>query len=323
MSIYCVRAEFGSLTKYFIEGGYVAIGWMNDVDLSSVVSREELYPLYKKSHPLDTSNIVIGQQVGQIARFLLEIKEGDYVITPAQNTEFIYYGVIQPTGYYFSKESDGCSYPHRKRVTWNKEPIQRSLFSVPFQNTIRSSLTVFKINHEKNFFITIGKLNMVPTDEQKIEYDYYSTILNRILELDDQEFEILITHILTALGFEGSEHTGKVGDGGVDATGELNIANMAKVKLFVQAKRYKLGAKISANVVKALRSNIPSGGQGAFITTADFQEHAKEIAVESGFPRIGLISGTQLVDILAEHWNDIPVEFQEKMNLKTGLVVNY
>ena len=113
-----------------------------------------------------------------------------------------------------------------------------------------------------------------------------------------------------------------ISPGGVEATGELNIANMAKIKLFVQAKRYKLGSKISANVVKALRSNIPAGGQGAFITTADYQKQAKEIAVELGFPRIGLINGQQLVDILTEHWGDLPNEFQQKLNLKIGLIPN-
>lgn len=64
------------------------------------------------------------------------------------------------------------------------------------------------------------------------------------------------------------------------------------------------------------------GRQGAFTTTADYQKKAKEIAVESGFPRVGLINGEQLVDILAEHWHDIPIEFREKMDLKVGLVVN-
>ncbi len=111
-----------------------------------------------------------------------------------------------------------------------------------------------------------------------------------------------------------------MGDGGVDATGELNISNMAKIKLFVQAKRYKLGSRISANVVKSLRANIPSGGQGAFITTSDFQKKAKEIAIETGFPRIGLIDGEQLVDILAEHWDAIPMDFKNKLELKTGLI---
>lgn len=73
ISVWCVRAEFGTYAKQFVEGGYVAIGWIDDVDLSRIVTREELYPLYKQAHPDDTSNIVIGQQVGQIARFLLEI----------------------------------------------------------------------------------------------------------------------------------------------------------------------------------------------------------------------------------------------------------
>ncbi|MEE4197530.1 MAG: restriction endonuclease [Bacteroidales bacterium] len=321
-NLYCVRAEFGKFTQHFLDGGYVAIGWLSDNDLSDIKSKEELYPLYKEAHPNDKSNLVIGQQVGQIARFLFDIKSGDYVITPAENTEFIYYGIVEEDAYFYADDSDRCPYLQRKRVKWNKEPIQRSQFSVPFQNTIRSSLTVFYISHKKNFFTTIGKPELIPVSEKKLEFDYYTTILNRILELDDQEFEILITHILNALGFEGSEHKGKVGDGGVDATGELNVANMAKIKLFVQAKRYKLGANISANVVKALRANIPAGGQGAFITTADYQKRAKEIAVEPGFPRIGLINGEQLVDILAEHWYDIPDEFRDKLNLKVGLIPN-
>ena len=184
---------------------------------------------------------------------------------------------------------------------------------------MRSSLTVFFVSHKKNFFTIIDKRGLIPKTDVQREYDYYTSILNRILELDDQEFEILITHILNALGFEGSEHTGKVGDGGVDATGELNVSNMAKIKLFVQAKRYKLGSRIRGNTVKALRANIPAGGQGAFITTAEFDKKAKEIAVENGFPRIGLINGEQLVDILAEHWDDMPDEFKEKLNLKTGI----
>lgn len=322
VNLYCVRADFGTYTQQFLNGGYAGIGWLPNNDLSNIKSREELYPIYKAEYPQDTSNVVIGQQVGQISRFLLEIRAGDYIITPAPDTEFIYYGIVEENAYFYADTSDGCPYRHRKKVKWNKTPIQRSQFSVPFQNTIRSSLTVFYISHTKNFFHTIGMPELVSDHESKTEFNYYASVLNKILELDDKEFEILITHILTALGFEGSERTGGVGDGGVDATGELNIANIAKIKLFVQAKRYKLGAAISANVVKALRSNIPSGGQGAFITTADFQKHAKEIAVEQGFPRIGLINGEQLVDILAEHWNDIPDEFRQKLDLKVGLVPN-
>ena len=70
-NVWVVRAEFGKYTDNFVNGGYVAIGWMPEEDLSKIKTRDEIYPIYRLAHPNDTSNIVIGQQVGQIARFLL------------------------------------------------------------------------------------------------------------------------------------------------------------------------------------------------------------------------------------------------------------
>jgi restriction system protein len=318
--VYCVRAEYGTYAPFLVKGGYVAIGWMDQNDLSAVTSKEALYPLYKKAHPNDTSNLVIGQQVGQIARFLFDIQPGDYVITPDSNTELLHVGIVEPSpSYFFSDGRDGCPYHHRRRVKWLPGTFNRSAFSVPFQNTIRSSLTVFQVSQRDHFFEVIG-VATAPSQPTASTYDPYRGVLDQLLELNDREFEILITHLLAAIGFESAEHTGKTGDGGVDATGELNVANLAKIKLFVQVKRYKLGSKIKPGDVKALRQSIPSGGQGAFITTADFQSAAHDIALEPGFPRIGLVNGHQLVDLLVEHWNDIPEDFKNKLRLKPGLV---
>jgi restriction system protein len=319
-NVWCVRAEFGTYTNQFVEGGYVAIGWMPNVDLSAVKSRDDLYPLYKRAHPDDTSNIVIGQQVGQIARFLLELAAGDYVITPAADTEWLHYGQLPPdSSYVYAGGDASCPYGHRRPVVWAKKRLKRGDFSVPFQNTIRSSLTVFAVSQRDELLAAIGRVDLVPPPIAK-QYDPYRVVLEQVLELDDREFEILVGHLLTVLGFEGSEVTGKTGDGGVDATGELNVAGLAKVKVFVQAKRYKLGSKVSASTVKQLRQAIPFGGQGAFITTADYQTAAADVALEAGFPRIGLINGRQLVDLLIEHWDDIPLEFREQLGLKQGLV---
>lgn len=318
--VYCVRAEFGTYTNHFLKGGYAAIGWIGAVDLSPVKSKDELYPIYKKAHPDDTSNIVIGQQVGQIARFLFDIQAGDFIITPDSNTELLRVGIVEASPpYFFGDGGDGCPFRHRRRVKWLAGTFKRSAFSVPFQNTIRSSLTVFYVSQKDHFFEVIGQKELV-SHTPKESYDPYRAVLDQLLELNDKEFEILITHLLAAIGFEGAEHTGKTGDGGVDATGELNVANLAKMKLFVQVKRYKVGTKISAKDVKALRQSIPSGGQGAFITTADFQGTASDIALEQGFPRIGLVNGRQLVDLLVEHWGDMPEDFKNKLGLKSGLV---
>ena len=318
--VWCVRDEFGTYARHFVEGGYVAIGWMPGVDLSAIRTRDALYPPYKDAHPEDTSNIVIGQQVGQIARFLLEIRAGDYVISPAADTERLHYGQVAPDpSYFYAPGDDGCPYRHRRHVTWAKDTLTRGDFSVPFQNTIRSSLTVFAVSQREEFLAAIGRADLAPKPAPP-RYDPYLVVLEQVLELDDKEFEILVGHLLTALGFEGSEVTGKTGDGGVDAIGELNVANLAKVKVFVQAKRYKLGSKVAATVVKQLRASIPSNGQGAFITTADFQNAAADVALQQGFPRIGLVNGRQLVDLLVEHWSDIPPEFRERLGLKPGLV---
>jgi predicted Mrr-cat superfamily restriction endonuclease len=314
-NIWCVRANYGKYAQHFINGSYAAIGWFED-DLAHVTTREEIYAIYKADNPND-SNTVMGQQVGQIARFLLEMQQGDYVITPAEDTEFLHYGIV---GAYIPASlfvEDGCPFCQRRQVQWNSQKLRRSDFSVPFQNTIRSSLTVFAVSQREEFLVAVGHKEFAV---KTVDYDPYRVVLEQVLQLDDKEFEILVSHLLTALGFEGSEVTGKSGDGGVDATGELNVANLAKVKVFVQAKRYKLGSKITANTVRDLRKAIPRDGQGAFITTADFQPAASDIALDPNFPRIGLVNGRQLVDLLVEHWVDIPLEFQNRLGLKPWLV---
>jgi len=318
-SVWCVRAAFGQYTDAFVKGGYVAIGWLEDQNLGGLSERKELYDLYRRAYPDDTSNVVVGQQVGQISRFLFDLTPGDTIITPDRNTEILHHGIVEETPYAFVKNDPACPYPHRRNVKWTKQPLLRSSLSVPLANTMRSSLTVFGVSQVDEILTVTGRSELAQPSESA--FDPYESVLARVLELDDKEFEILVGHLLTALGFEGSEVTGKPGDGGVDATGELNVDNLAKIKIFVQAKRYKRGSRISANVVKNLRSSIPSNGQGAFITTADFQKKAYDVALEANFPRIGLINGRQLVDLLIEHWTEIPAEFQQRMGLKTGLVL--
>jgi predicted Mrr-cat superfamily restriction endonuclease len=317
-NLFVVRCNYGQYSPQFVNGNYISIGWLDAMDLSSIRTREELYPIYEKYYK-EKNSLVLGQQVGQISRFLFEIQKGDYVITQSANSDHIHYGVVEGEYYYEPNSIDACPFPHRKKVKWKNE-MARNNFSVPFQNTIRASLTVFKVSQLQNFFTIIGEPHLAPQKEKLIDFDYHKSILERLMDLDAKEFEILITHLLAALGFEGTEHTGKPGDGGVDATGELNIAGMAKVKIFVQAKRYKPVSTIKASDVKALRQNIPRDGQGAFITTAQFDNKSKEVALDPNFPRIGLINGNQFVELLTEHWDDIPNEFREKLGLKIGLI---
>ena len=242
------------------------------------------------------------------------------MITPAADSEWLRYGKVGgAASYYHTEGTDECPYPHRRPVDWAKRRLRRSEFSVPFQSKLRSMLTVYGVSLREEFLEAIGA--RAPSPKGGVpEHDPQRAVLEQILELTAAEFEEMVRHLLAALGFDDSEVVGKPGDGGVDVRGTLNASNFAKVEVYVQAKRYKLGAKVNASDVRKLRQMIPNGGQGTVITTADFQAKASDVALEPGFARIGLINGSQLVDLLVEHWDDIPAEFQERLGLRPGLV---
>ena len=313
--LWVVRSEFGKYTDHFVSGGYVAAGWIPKKDLTGISSKEAIVQLYKQTNP-DENPSRAGANAGQIATFALDIKPGDYVITPKPNTEWLDYGQVQAESlYYDSDTDDGCPFPHRWKVEWAETPLRRWDLSIPFQNTLKAQKTVFHVSAAEEFLVIIGVESPPPPPR-----DSYRLIHDRILKLDSSEFEDLAKALLEALGFEETEVTQPSGDGGVDVIGELNIANLAKVKLFVQAKRYKSG-KVKEKAVKDLRKVIPVGGQGAVITTSDFDSKARQAANEAGFPQIGLIDGRQLVDMLVEHWNaESLTQFHEQLGLKPGLV---
>ncbi len=317
--VWCVRAEFGKYTEQFVAGGYAAAGWIREEDLTAITEREELRRLYERYSPQDSKSRA-GANVGQIYRFLLEIEPGDYIVTPTADSGKLRFGLVEGKPYYEPNTSDGCPFPHRRTVDWSQETLNRKALSMPLQYGMRARMTVFSVRYREDFFLSIGRDDLAG-NPGALKYDAYDVVLNRLLELDAQEFEILVGHLLTAIGFDDPHVTSPSNDGGVDVQGDLDVSGLASVKFFVQVKRHKLGSKVNANTVKQLRASIPQTGQGAFITTADYQKSAFDVASEPGFPPIGLINGHQLVDLLAEHWNEIDLEYRETLGLKPGLVL--
>ena len=102
----------------------------------------------------------------------MEIQADDYVITPCSDTENLLYEQVKPDpSYYYCSDSDTCRYGHRRSISWNKEMLNRESFSVPFQNTIRSSLTVFSISQSDEFLTVIGRSDLVLKPETQKQYD--------------------------------------------------------------------------------------------------------------------------------------------------------
>lgn len=318
--VHMVRAEGGKYAHAFKSGGYVAIGWFEDQDLAAVLQtndKEALKTLYQQYYQ-EPSNVRVGQNVGTIWRFLTEVKADTYVVTPTDDSSKLLVGKV--TGeYYFAEGAVDSPLPHRKKVTWYAEPLYRNTLSIPTQNTVGSLLAVFKIPQYDEILSPYNvPFSAIQSKVIVTEEAINKLILSKVLALSAGDFEILVTEMLNAIGFE-AEHVGKSGDNGVDVEGVLRVYEFATVDLKVQVKRYTQN-KISHTDIKHFRSSVPEKSQAAFVTTSDFNKKAREEAEKRGFKKIGLINGKQLVGILVEHYDSLSPELKEKLNLQHTLI---
>jgi len=143
IGVFVLRADFGRFTDTFEKQGYVGIGWFTENPLGWELSNKDyLKEKYRSKYPKDP-NMRVNQNVGQINRFVNEMKIGDLVISPYMDNRLLI-GRIEGELYY--QEDSTSPYPWRKKVKWFDENIDRHTLSVPLQNTLRSSLTCFKVN---------------------------------------------------------------------------------------------------------------------------------------------------------------------------------
>ncbi len=114
------------------------------------------------------------------------------------------------------------------------------------------------------------------------------------------EFEEVIAQLLAEMGFEGVEVTKLSNDGGIDVQGILVVGGVVRIKMAVQAKKWKRN-KIRAPIVREVRGSLGVHEQGLIITTSDFTAGAVTEAAQPDKTPIALMNGKQLVTQLMEH----------------------
>ena len=113
-------------------------------------------------------------------------------------------------------------------------------------------------------------------------------LMERMMQLNPQDFEELITTLLSKMGFSEVSRTPYGGDGGVDVRGIMTVHDVIHIKLAVQAKRWK--------------ANVQSDERGLIVTTSNFSRGARDEARRtSSHTPIDLIDGDQLVSLLVEY----------------------
>ncbi len=308
MKIYVVRSDFGRYTNAFQESSYVAIGWFDQL-IDKSFSREQIKDLYRKVYHKD-SNMRVNQNAGQVYRFINDIKIDDIVITPYSDNRLLV-GKVTSDVYY---EKDTTSHYYlRKKVEWFTETLDRQILSIPLQNTLRSSLTVYTLANGNEI---LKYYNLTSNAKQKEihEFNIHETIKRKLLDLDGFEFETLVSYLLQTIGFEKTdEKQGGVADGGIDFEGVLSIYGMAAINLQVQVKRYESNS-IKWKDIAAFRGAMKKDYQGCFITLSKFDKKAIENAQDKDKVAINLIDGNKLIDIFISQYDEIITAMREDDN---------
>jgi restriction system protein len=136
-------------------------------------------------------------------------------------------------------------------------------------------------------------------DEDVIQKDYRSILLDELKSLPPAGFERICQRLLREAGFEQVTVTGKSGDGGIDGIGILQVNPFVSFKVLFQCKRYQ--GSVSPSQVRDFRGAMMGrADKGIIITTGSFTSDAKKEAIRDGVPPIELVDSEKLIDMF-EH----------------------
>lgn len=186
-----IRTEAGSHFESFNSFNFVALGYeevtykivkdIKEKSLSDLDFRNQLKEYVEKTYPDKQYGLI----TNQILRFIFEVKKGDIVVIPSENSDYISMGEITDTNILVHSESTfnstNCDYTKRKAVKWiktftrkNLDPYLYKTFQAHqainnisnYANIIERSLGDFyKIGDEVNLVLNVNQeSNIKATD---------------------------------------------------------------------------------------------------------------------------------------------------------------
>ncbi len=141
--VWLVRAgDKGQDDDADLDNGIKTLGWQEVPDLTGAADRDEIRERVRQGYP-DEPNRYIGSTTGQLAAFLLDMREGDIVVLPLKTRpEQVALGRV--TGPYVYQEVDGVE-RHIRPVDWIRPDVPRSDFGRNLQGPLNFNRTVWRM----------------------------------------------------------------------------------------------------------------------------------------------------------------------------------
>ena len=122
----------------------------------------------------------------------------------------------------------------------------------------------------------------------------------RLLELTPRAFELFAGDLLVYIGLQHVAVTRYVGDGGIDASGEIvGESGLVRVPSGVQVKRHRRNVQ-RADIDRFIGALSGQYQHGIFITTAGYSAQARAKASASAL-RVDTVDGQQVIGLMGRH----------------------
>ncbi len=315
--VWVVRGgNYNELASQVAQKQAVALGWATTLNMAEISTRDALRERMEEIQPGSGTR----GAVSQMFRFAKDIQDSDFILTPEKATKVIH--VSRCTGAYrFDPSVFSSDYPHVRPVKYLFS-IERETLPVTVRNILGGLLTVFRADNALPFIQppdSSGDGPDPPPDDaepdqwaDEIEGQARGQILEALDEIEHHDFQLFVAGLLEALGYKSK--VGQKGkDGGVDVLAFPDVFGLASPRIKVQVKNQKALAGIKD--VGYLHGVLGAGERGLFVCTGGFSRDAQNAPfVRDG--RVALIDGHQLLDLILQHYEEMPRSAQSLLPLR-------
>lgn len=324
-----------------IANEFISVGWDDMGDLGAIGSDKDVMKGRLAATRPNAKPGAIPVWAGVLLRFGHEMRPGDLVIYPYKPDSTLNFARIEGDYYY---DPAAPTHRHRRKVTWLRTGVPRAEFSKGARYGVGSAITVFRVKTHAHEFVAflngspapsstdgVAPSSAIPADEaaanaedepnaERIETYTRDFIIETLLtELEGVRFEHFVAHLLETMGYR-TQVTRASGDGGFDIIAHRDPLGLEPPIIKVQCKR-TVGS-IGAPAVQALTGTLAPGGQelGLFVTLGSYSKDA----IHLGRTRqdLRLVNGTELVQLVFEHYDKFAPEWKRLLPMRSLYVVD-
>lgn len=309
----------GDADTLFLKNNCVALGWDLVGDLELIGADREAYKkAIQAAYPASRPGAIPGN-AGQLYRFKLEMKIGDYVIYPSKRDRLIHIGQVTGDYIYDPKRSSG--YPHIREVKWLHH-VPRTSFNQGALYEIGSAMSFFQVKNYADEFIAVidgtqasvateadDTVAAVGSDIEETTQDFVLKQLSR--QLKGTPFEEFVAELLQAMGYN-TRLQPDGGQGAIDILAHKDELGIEPPIIKVQVKSND--GNIGDPAVSSLYGNVGPGEFGLFITLGDYTTKARAFAQSK--TNLRLIDGYQLVQLIFTHYEQLGSRYKGIIPLK-------